>query len=330
MENNRTNVNISTVYLAQYKQKDHLLFHNSVLLLCKHYLSAIRMTTLVNKYENKIRQEEAHLSWLKRNKDRRKKASSNNGRTKAYKCICTILVTSLNTKIPLFRDNEIHIQKLLDKYNKKIKFGLAENTSLIKNFIYQLQTDTFRPISEALGLPFWINELEKWNNLYEECTKETSTESLKKTKMTTYVARTGTDKALANIIHAVKSITNPKLDNVIYSFSYEYNLLASQYNNIVDEHQRLFRSRIDIADAIIEAIPDQTYVKNKPVHVKLNVYMFEPDTDGGSTKVKLVLNEDYNVIYKNNLNPGEATVILRGMNKYIGNIRMTFNIIDED
>jgi hypothetical protein len=50
------------------------------------------------------------------------------------------------------------------------------------------------------------------------------------------------------------------------------------------------------------------------------------EKDGAITVVELRFSEDFTVGYKNNTNPGSATLTITGIGRYTGQIITTFNI----
>lgn len=77
-----------------------------------------------------------------------------------------------------------------------------------------------------------------------------------------------------------------------------------------------FQECIDIANATISDIPDQTYT-GQGIEPAFTV------TYGGAT---LTAGTDYTVAYSNNTDPGTATITLTGKGKYQGTVNKTFTI----
>jgi hypothetical protein len=65
----------------------------------------------------------------------------------------------------------------------------------------------------------------------------------------------------------------------------------------------------------------------KPLYVIPQVSIRQTAKDGSETVVELVFSEDFTVSYKNNTITGTATVCIRGIGKYTGELQTTFNII---
>lgn len=73
----------------------------------------------------------------------------------------------------------------------------------------------------------------------------------------------------------------------------------------------------DNAKIIIEEIPEQTYTGNT----------ISPEVTVKNGTRKLMYKEDFTLEYENNINTGTATVVIRGINNYTGEKRVTFKII---
>jgi hypothetical protein len=51
------------------------------------------------------------------------------------------------------------------------------------------------------------------------------------------------------------------------------------------------------------------------------------EKEGKQTVLHPVFSEDFTVAYKNNIEPGTATLLIKGIGKYAGEITTTFNIV---
>ncbi|MDR2472417.1 MAG: hypothetical protein LBD53_02475 [Tannerella sp.] len=98
------------------------------------------------------------------------------------------------------------------------------------------------------------------------------------------------------------------------------------YNTLVNEHYGRIRARIDISPAIIAPVATQPCT-GKPIFVIPEVSLRNVATDGSEKVIELIFSSDFTVGYKNNINPGTATLTIQGIGKYKGEIVTTFNII---
>jgi hypothetical protein len=56
------------------------------------------------------------------------------------------------------------------------------------------------------------------------------------------------------------------------------------------------------------------------------VSIVKKEKDGTEKVVELVFSKDYTVSYKNNVDRGTATLYIKGIGKYVGELTTTFNI----
>ena len=77
----------------------------------------------------------------------------------------------------------------------------------------------------------------------------------------------------------------------------------------------------DITKAVISKIPDQYFNMDQPLTPDFTVTL-----DGQ----ELVKDQDYSVVYVNNVDEGEATVIVKGINNNTGSVSGKFNIVPVD
>jgi hypothetical protein len=100
-------------------------------------------------------------------------------------------------------------------------------------------------------------------------------------------------------------------------FRDEFNALVKEYNTYVHEHYGRLHARTDIAPAIIGAIDAQPYT-GRPVIVIPSVSLRKTAADGTQTPVEFVFSEDFTVSYRNNVEPGTATLLIEGIGHYRG------------
>lgn len=93
--------------------------------------------------------------------------------------------------------------------------------------------------------------------------------------------------------------------------------LFNQMDSIRKKYSALLPAKIDLAHAITELIPSQIYTGRAITPIPVLYY------DGQ----ELVFARDFSVTYKNNVEVGEATVIMHGKGKFTGKHIRKFNII---
>ena len=92
---------------------------------------------------------------------------------------------------------------------------------------------------------------------------------------------------------------------------------GTDYDDPADDEEEDSEKVIDIKDAEITAIKDQTYSGKK----------LEPSIDVELNGEPLIEDFDYKVVYKNNKNVGVATVTLEGIGDYTGTLKTKFKIL---
>jgi hypothetical protein len=154
-------------------------------------------------------------------------------------------------------------------------------------------------------------------------------ETAGKPAITTRTARRETDTALRLITRRIEALVTLNGQDVFLPFRDEFNALVKEYNTYVHEHYGRLHARIDIAPALIGQIGVQPYT-GKPVNVipEVSLRQTGPDDDT-ETIVELVFSRDFTVAYRNNVEPGTATLVICGINRYRGEVITTFTILRE-
>ena len=126
----------------------------------------------------------------------------------------------------------------------------------------------------------------------------------------------------------------PKVDTMVvgeYEITYtlKYTDLAGTVSTI-DFVKRIVRiTETDInSDNIAVSIPAEVRIYNAKEHTP-EVTIIETDKETGD-KTTLVLGKDYEVSYKNNIEAGTATIIIKGIGPYFGSRSLEFEILKRD
>jgi hypothetical protein len=109
------------------------------------------------------------------------------------------------------------------------------------------------------------------------------------------------------------------------AFADEFNTLTNHYNTLLHEHYGRLHARTDLSQANVDTIEDQPF-NGTPVYVIPNVNLTVTDKEGNTKTITLVFAEDFTVSYRDNAAPGTATLIIRGIGRYVGKRIVTFNI----
>lgn len=124
-------------------------------------------------------------------------------------------------------------------------------------------------------------------------------------------------------IYSSFNTTNPRMTNVNISttkFNVDPhpNILGHEVicTKIIDALADVSSSKKEIEKLEISNIEDQVYTGNK----------IEPEVTIKDGNIKLTKDKDYTVSYSNNINVGQAKIIITGIGNYSGSVTKTFNI----
>jgi hypothetical protein len=306
--------------LHSYNSGDHIEFHKTSYTICDKYGAVINAPELISAYKSKVTQEEGSFKWIRRSEYTEKKAEVDNNRDSTYTGMAEIVRASMRHFDPSIRDSALHIDNLLANYGDLTHAGYDAETAGIDSIIARLNSPAYSPAVQALGLASWVTELANQNALFKNYVDDAAQEQIDKPDITPQAARRETDKALRKIVKHVTALVTINGGDSFAAFAGEFNVLVKHYNTLVREHYGRLHAKTDIAVANIMSIPVQQYT-GRPVHVIPIVSINKADKT-----VELVFSEDFSVAYKNNVEPGSATLIIKGIGKYTGELVTTFNI----
>ncbi|MDR1524754.1 MAG: DUF6261 family protein [Tannerella sp.] len=306
-----------------YSNADHVEFHKQSYPICEKYAEVINAPDLLAVYNGEIIQEETIYKWIRKSDFTEKKAVTDHARDETYNGIMRILRTGL--KSPSRRERALHVYNLLDNYGNLAHADYDAETAAIDSVITRLYSDDYQPDVAELGLQSWVAELKEHNDRFKTYVADTTKEQLDKPGLSPKDARRRTDEALRRITARVTSLINLNGPAAYTGFVEEFNVLVNHYNTLVHEHYGRLHARTDITAADITPIPVQPFT-GAPVYVIPVLTLHRVSPDGAVTTVVLVFSQDYTVAYRNNVGPGTATLIIKGIGRYAGEIVTTFNI----
>lgn len=314
--------------LGRYNISDHLEFHQLSYRIWDGSAVKVESATAVTDYRDAIAQEETVYKWVRRSEFTVKKAETDYARNRTYKSLATIVHTSMKHFDPAVRDHAIHVYNLLETYGKVTKADYDAETAAIDSLVTRLRGADYQAAVAALGLAGWIDRLDSENTLFKSYVDDTTRERLAKPGIPPRTARHQTDAALRKITGLATALVVLNGPSGLEKVIAEFNMLVSHYNTLMHEHYGRLHARIDIAPAVISEIPAQPCT-GKPVFV-IPELTLTAERDGKPAMLHPVFSEDFSVAYRNNVNPGTATLIIKGIGKYTGEITTTFNIINSD
>jgi hypothetical protein len=311
--------------LNRYNNGDHLEFHKTSRGICNKYGTIINAPDLIVEYDSKVTQEDNSFKWVRKSEYTAKKAEADHARDTVYDSIFDIVQVNLHHYDPSIRDNASHLNNLLSNYGDLTHAGYDAETAGIDSVLTCLGSPEYLPAVQNLGLVGWVAELTNQNTLFKSYVDDASQEQVAKPSVTQRTARHETNEALRSITSRVTSLIILNGQDLYLPFVNEFNVLVNHYNTLVHEHYGRLHAKTDITSATIAPLEVQPYT-GKPVYVIPSVSIVKKAKDGSETTVELVFSTDYTVGYKNNVNPGTATLIITGIGKYTGELITTFNI----
>jgi hypothetical protein len=263
---------------------------------------------------------------MKKSEYTEKKAAADHGRDRTLDGIVGVLRADLKHFDPSIRDNAKHVLNLFENYGDLTKNGYDAETAGIESLIAHLNSPEYLPAVQNLGLSPWITELQNQNNLFKEYAQDMIQEAVDKPDITLVAARRETDEALHRIMLRITSLIDLNGPDAYAALVEEFNVQVGHYNTLLHEHYGRLHARTDITDGTISNVGDQTWT-GKPVYVIPLVSIVKKEKDGTEQVVELVFSKDYTVSYKNNVDRGTATLYIKGIGKYVGELTTTFNIV---
>jgi hypothetical protein len=308
-----------------YNVGDHNEFHKSMLLILLRYGIPINNPVLLAEYQKKVELQEIVFNYTRRSEFTELKAITDQDRDRTVIGLMAMLRAGTKHFDPVIRKHAKRVLNLIKDYGDLVNADYDAETTGIDGLLSKLNSSDYTLSVQTLNIAPWLVELEKYNNLFKSYVVDTEQEQTKQPTTTARVARKETDEALRKIMNYVTSLININGQEEYVSLVTEFNVHVNHYNSLVREHKGRIHAKIDITDAQIDPISVQSYT-GKPVNVVPVVKVGREEKDGIVTMVELVFTKDFTIRYKNNINPGTATIIITGKSKYTGEIIMRFNI----
>jgi hypothetical protein len=304
-----------------YNNADHVSFSKQSLQIFTTYGTIIDAPVLISAYSDAVLQEDKIYKWIRKSEFTDKKAETDHARDLIIKGIDGIVRANLNHFDPATRNAAHKIYILIENYGNMTAMGYDAETVAIDSLISRLLSTEYLESVTLLHLSTWIYKMQELNQLFKTYVDDTEHEEISKPDISQKAARHETDGTLRPIISRIEALINLNGPDTFVDFSEEYNLLVTHYNTIVHERYGRLHARIDISAAIIDTIPPQPYT-GRSVFVIPTVRLHKEGTEA----IELIFTEDFTVAYRNNVNPGTATLIITGIGKYKGEVVTTFNI----
>jgi hypothetical protein len=312
--------------LFRYKNDDHVAFQQSAYSIFAKYSAVINAPELVAAHKAAVDQETAVCNWIRKNEFTEKKAVADHRRDDTLTGMIGAVRSNLRHFDPAVCDAATHVYNLIENYGDTEKKDYDAETMVIDNIVGQLRSANYSAAVKLLNILPWVNRLEADNNEFKAYAADSVAVQLEKPSISLRDARRISDEALRAITNRMTSLINLNGSSYYTDFAGEYNELVSHYNTVVNEHYGRLHAKIDIAPAIIDPIAEQPFTA-KPVIVIPKVHIRLLKRHEVEETVELFFSEDFTVSYRNNVNPGTASLVIKGIGKYKGEAVTTFNIL---
>jgi hypothetical protein len=319
--------NLKKPNAGHYNNGDHVRFHRTTCDLLSKNGVIINAPDLLTDYQLKVEQEESIYKWMRQSEFTVKKAAADKDRDKILIGINATVDAAQQHVLPLMRDYAIHVATQIDNFGDLPHANYNAETAGIDSLLTKLRSNDYIVAVEALGLIPWLDELEKYNNLFKEYASEAEQELVEKPSIKYKDARLETDKALRKITNRISSLIDLNGPEAYSQLVNEFNVHVTLYNTQLNEHYGRLHAKINISNAEIDTVTAQPYT-GKPVYVIPAVKIRKIEKDNTETVIELEFTKDFTVQYKNNITAGTATLIITGIGKYSGEIITTFNIVN--
>ncbi|MDR2423702.1 MAG: DUF6261 family protein [Prevotellaceae bacterium] len=320
---------IARANMTRYSTANHVEFHKLGAGICVKYAAAIGSQSLIDGYEAAVVKESEVFKWIRRSEFTQKKIQADRRRDDLYRGLAETVKANLRHFDPQAYNAACHVDNLLKGYGDVVHLNYDAETASIDSVVVLLRSDSFVDDAQLLRLTPWINELEIANNEFKQYVSKTAQEEIDRPDVSPKESRRRSDVALRLIIDRVDAMITLNGDAALTGFLAEYNTLAKHYNTLINEHYGRIHIRTDIAGATIAAIPPQPF-NGQPVYAIPEVSLRSTAPDGSEKVVRLVFITDFTVGYKNNFQPGTATLTVVGLGNYKGEVVTTFNIVIND
>ncbi|MDR1680632.1 MAG: DUF6261 family protein [Prevotellaceae bacterium] len=315
---------LSTPDNTRYFNPAHVSFHTVILALCILHEDVIDAAALITAYKDAVTQETdvyeyAHISELTR-----KKEAADHARDHAVTGVLETVRVAMRNFDPVIRERAYRIHDILSDFGDVRQMAYDGESAAVDSLVENFRSATFLPDIQALGLVAYVNEMATQNNLFKTYADQTADLNLQRPPVSMKEARVVTDHALKKITDRVIAKVNLNGITGFGPFVAKFNELTDHANDVVKDHYGRIHARIDITTAVTAPIPVQTYT-GKPIFV-IPEATLRYIKDGVEHNVVLVFATDFALTYRDNIEPGLATVIMQGIGKYAGERVVTFNI----
>jgi hypothetical protein len=205
------------------------------------------------------------------------------------------------------------IEVRMKAFNGSIdKKSYEEESAAVKILVADLKT-TYQPQIAILKLEDWVMTISNTQSEFEQLFIERNVELANRPSERLRDVKKDVNAMYYQIVERIDAYNILNTDAEVIAFVNELNNEITYFNEHSHRH-----AKKDISKANIETIADQVYT-GEPVIVLPKV-TFEGKN--------LIFSRDYEVTYKNNVQPGTATLTIHGKGRFNNTFMTTFNIIE--
>jgi hypothetical protein len=230
--------------------------------------------------------------------------------------------TSINANLHYFDPVVVNAAQTL--YDRMKDFGnikskaYEEESAAVQVLIRDLQ-NMYSSQMNLLGLDDWVNDLANAEIEFTQLFEERNSQLAARPLITLREIRALIEPIYRDMIACINSDLLLNGEGVCGEFAKELNKEIKYFM----EHSHR-RAKTDIKIATVKSIGDQVYT-GKQILIMPNVFYKEEN----KPEIELIFATDFSLTYKNNINPGNATIIIHGKGKYNGQKVVMFTIVRE-
>jgi hypothetical protein len=257
-----------------------------------------------------------HIDWINKSPDTDLIAAADKRLDSSITGLRAQTAAATRDLDPTKADAAKQLLVVLNNYKKASKKAYDNEIALAQAILNHLNTDCNGYIN-ILGFSGWMFEMQAALDELSALIARRDAHNALKPSGNIREIRISMDKCYHRMTKKINSAailgTAPSVYTLITGLNPEIDRLNTQYH----------RAKQDISDCHVEQIDPQEHT-GEPVTPVPGVY------SGGKEPSKLELGKDYNIAYKNNIQPGNADCIIRGKGKYRGKKTVTFIIVRND
>jgi ElaB/YqjD/DUF883 family membrane-anchored ribosome-binding protein len=196
---------------------------------------------------------------------------------------------------------------------KKYKAEIGAVKSLLEDL-----KGKYLPQSTTVGIVQWLDSIQEVVATEEALFMQRGAENARRTHR----------KKMKDIRPEVETLLRrmtKRVEVAATDTTQQYDTFIAELNEVVrDTNERHRQRQRDIAEAIVDSLPEQTLDKTGYATPLCNVSIKDPAT---GNMLELVFAKDYTIFYRRNNKIGNAELVVRGKGRYRGVKMVTFRVV---